>query len=152
MLGIIALDQVTKIWIVSKVPFNTYHDPAPISVIDGFFYIVHIGNRGSAWGLLETYPTLLIFFAIIVLVIIFIFRKELMFDNLIMQYAFGFLCGGIIGNLIDRLLRGHVVDFLDFHLLPDYRWPAFNIADMAICTGVFLYIGYNIFMGHRSSN
>lgn len=140
MFGIIFLDQATKVWIVNKVTFNTYHNPTPIPVIDGFFYIVHIGNRGSAWGILDTYPNVLIVFAIIVLISIFIFRKELMFDNLVMQYAFGFLCGGIIGNLIDRLARGHVVDFLDFHLFADYRWPAFNVADMAICSGVFLYI------------
>ncbi len=94
---------------------------------------------------------MLILLAIVVLAVIFRFRKELILEHVSMQYAFGFLCGGIIGNLTDRLVHGHVIDFLDFHLLPDYRWPAFNVADMAICTGMFLYIVCNIRMTRKTS-
>lgn len=138
-LAVTLLDQASKYVITQLVAFNTYHNLPGIPVIEGFFYIVHIGNPGSAWGLLKDYPDLLILIAFIALAGIFYFRKQLQLENPRLQYVFGSLCGGIIGNLIDRLRLGYVIDFLDFHL-PGYRWPAFNIADASICIGVFLYL------------
>ena len=57
--------------------------------------------------------------------------------------AFGLLCGGILGNLVDRLLHGHVIDFLDFHF-GSYVYPTFNVADSGICVGVILYIWHSL--------
>ena len=77
--------------------------------------------------------------AVLVLVLIATFRKDLGIHKTSHQWCFGLISGGIIGNTVDRLFRGHVVDFLDFHL-PFYRWPTFNVADSAIVVGTLWYI------------
>jgi signal peptidase II len=77
------------------------------------------------------------------LVAIFIGRRALGLQASRIQACFGLMCGGIAGNLIDRLARGHVVDFLDFHF-GHYIYPTFNVADSAICAGVFLYALYSL--------
>ena len=65
--------------------------------------------------------------------------EQIGLDRTAVQICFGLLCGGILGNLADRLLHGHVIDFLDFHF-GAYVYPTFNVADSAICTGVGLYL------------
>lgn len=112
-----------------------------MEVIEDFFYIVHIGNRGAAWGIFEGYGHLLGIFGVLAVGAIVYFRKALELDRPIPCYCFGAMIGGILGNVIDRLMHGHVIDFLDFWL-PGYRWPSFNVADMAIVIGV---AGYLIF-------
>ncbi len=125
--------------------FNSEH--APIPVIDNFFYIVHITNEGAAWGILSGQTYLLTSVAIIVLMGMWLFRKHLGVESTLVQIAMGLFVGGIIGNLIDRISYGHVIDFLDVHLpIVNYRWPAFNVADCAISIGVTLYIFYSLFL------
>ena len=142
-----AADQVTKAWVFGNLPLGTYHPPGAITVVDGFFYIVHIGNEGAAWGLFSGQSGWLTLFAIVALAAIYRFRHSLELHRTSHQYTFGLLIGGVLGNLVDRLLHGHVVDFLDFHLpvaipglLPDGRYPAFNLADCGIVVGVFVYL------------
>ena len=139
-------DQLSKLWIIGHpdLPIGSYWPYGGMEIIPGFFYIAHIGNRGAAWGLFVGYGFWLGLIAIGALVFIYLFRNELALRRLYMQVAFGLLCGGILGNLIDRLLRGHVVDFLDFHL-PGYRWPAFNLADSGICIGITIYVIFNFY-------
>jgi len=141
---VLVLDQVTKLIVLHQFPEKVYFfdgiAPEPLVVIEGFFYIVHIWNPGAAWGILPGQGVLLSLLAVVALVGIFYFRRELTLERPYMQIAFGMLCGGIIGNLIDRLRIDHVVDFLDFHLPLYGRWPAFNIADMGITIGVALYM------------
>ena len=86
--------------------------------------------------------------ALAALAAVFYYRKELKFEIPAMQLSFGLICGGIVGNLVDRALHGYVVDFLDF-LLAGYRWPTFNLADSGICIGVTLYL-LNSFCNKRS--
>ncbi len=142
---ILLLDQLSKKWIVSHIPFNTwnFNDPNIITVIPNFFHIVHIGNEGAAWGMFHGFGFWLGIFAIASLTLIFFFRHHLSLSKPVPQLAFGVMIGGIIGNLIDRMFVGHVVDFLDFLLPLIGRFPAFNIADIGICVGVFLYIVYS---------
>ncbi len=136
--GTVMLDRLTK-WIIQlTLPYGSYHKSNMIEVIPGFFYLCHIGNTGAAWGIFHDRSFMLAVFAILALGFIFVFRRALGLRNLYFQISWGILAGGIIGNLIDRLALGHVVDFLDFHL-GFYRWPAFNIADMAILTGVCIF-------------
>lgn len=142
-LVLFALDQLTKLWVQTSIPPYTYIDPAPIEVIPGLFYWVHIYNEGAAWGMFSGYGLWLAALGILTLGAIFLLRKELELKRCSMQYAIGMLCGGIIGNLTDRLFHGHVIDFIDIHL-PGYRWPAFNIADCGITIGVALYIVLNL--------
>ncbi len=139
MLAVFGVDQLTKLLVVEHIPYGTYHHPAPIPVIEGFLYWVHIGNTGAAWGMFQGFGMVLAGFALLTIIIIFIFRRMLSLHLRSMQAVFGLLIGGILGNLYDRVTLGHVVDFIDVQL-PFYRWPAFNIADSAICVGVVCYI------------
>jgi signal peptidase II len=142
--AVLAADQATKAWIASVLPVNTYGEAGgAIRVIRGFFYIVHVGNTGAAWSVFSGRSVLLAVLAAATLVAIFIGRRALGLQASRIQACFGLMCGGIAGNLIDRLARGHVVDFLDFHF-GHYIYPTFNVADSAICAGVFLYALYSL--------
>ena len=138
-LGVFALDQVTKLWIAAELPFNTYGSPGHIEIVPGFFNLVHVGNTGAAWSLLSGRSTLLAVLALITLGAIFFCRRHLALEQRPVQICFGLLCGGIGGNLLDRVIYGHVVDFLDFHF-GSYIYPTFNVADSGIVCGVALYI------------
>lgn len=152
---VFVLDQLTKLWIFNhpELPLDSYFYPDSIEVIKDFFYIVHIGNEGAAWGMFSGYGGVLAAFAILALFMIYKMRHHLELHRKPMQLAFGLLIGGVIGNMIDRLIHGHVIDFLDFHfpfsipyVLPDGRYPAFNVADCGIVIGVFFYITLSFFL------
>lgn len=132
-------DRMSKLWIHNTLPFNAYFPPDNIEVIPGFFNIVHVGNTGAAWGLFAGGSFWLAILAVVTLAAIFFFRRHLTLDRPMVQLSFGLLCGGIVGNLLDRVLYGHVIDFLDFHF-GSFVWPAFNLADAGICVGVGLYL------------
>jgi len=141
------LDQITKTWIFNNLPLDSYFPPDSIEVIKGFFYIVHIGNEGAAWGMLSGYSGFLAVFAVVALLGIYKFRHTLELKRKPMQWAFGLMVGGILGNMIDRLVHGHVIDFLDFHfpftipwVMPTGRYPSFNIADSGIVIGTIIYV------------
>lgn len=140
--GIFISDQITKIWIIERLPLGSYGPGHSITIIPDFFYLVHVGNTGAAWSMLTGKSTLLAIIAIATLAGIYIWRRALALRDRLAQVAFGLLCGGIIGNLVDRLQHGHVVDFLDFHF-GTYIYPTFNVADSAICVGVFFYIWHS---------
>ena len=138
--AVLAADQATKAWIRARLAFNTYGEAnGAIPVVRGFLYIVHVGNTGAAWSIFTGRSFLLAALAGAALVAIFLARKSLGLAATKAQVCFGLLCGGIVGNLVDRVLRGHVIDFLDFHF-GSYAYPTFNVADSAICVGVALYL------------
>ena len=145
---ILVLDQITKILVQYSIPFeSSYFAPDRVTIIEDFFYLVHIGNQGAAWGMFSEYSGILTLLSFAVLLFIFCFRKQLELHKGTVQIAFGLLIGGILGNLIDRIRVGHVIDFIDIHLpfalpyiLPYGRWPAFNIADSAIVVGMLFYL------------
>ena len=137
--SVLALDQVTKLWIAATLPPNTYGAPGHVEIVPGFFNLVHVGNTGAAWSILSGRSSWLAFLALVALLAIFLFRRHLGLERRTVQIAFGLLCGGIVGNFIDRLAYGQVIDFLDFHF-GDYIYPTFNIADSGIVAGVILYI------------
>ncbi len=136
--AVFVLDQASKLWIAATLPFNTYGAPGHIEIVPGFFHLVHVGNTGAAWSVLTGRSTLLAFLGLAALTAIFCFRRQLGLGRTVVQVAFGLLCGGIAGNLLDRVVYGHVVDFLDFHF-GSYIYPTFNVADSAIVGGVALY-------------
>ena len=137
------LDQASKAWIFATIPFGTYGPPGAITVIDGFFYLTHVGNTGAAWSMLAGRSMLLAALAAVTLAGIYFWRHSLGLRERAGQLAFGLLCGGVAGNLIDRIVHGHVVDFLDFHF-GRYIYPTFNVADSAICAGVGLYLRHSL--------
>ena len=142
---IIALDQFTK-WLV----LHTIYVGDEIPVIPGFFNLAHRANTGAAWSLFTGNNTMLALVALVALVALFLARRQFHSERLTGQLALGLIFGGIIGNLIDRLLPGRhaVVDFLHFYLLrrggEPLDFPAFNVADSAICTGVALIFIINL--------
>lgn len=136
-------DQLTKRWIIDRLPLGSYGPGEAITVIPGFFYLVHVGNTGAAWSLFSGKSFYLAVVAIVTLVAIFFWRRALGLRDRLTQIAFGLLCGGIVGNLVDRLQHRHVVDFLDFHF-GSYVYPTFNVADSGICVGVILYLWHSL--------
>jgi signal peptidase II len=139
-LVVYVLDQLTKWWIASRLPFGTYGEmTGAIVVIRGFFYLVHQGNTGAAWSMFTGQSMLLAVLAAGTLLAIFLWRKSLGLHRRAEQICFGLLAGGIVGNLTDRLLHGHVIDFIDLHF-GSYVYPTFNVADSGICIGVGLYL------------
>jgi signal peptidase II len=137
---VFALDQLTKEWIAARLPFPTYGEfSGAITVIKGFFYLVHVGNTGAAWSMFAGQSVLLAVLAAATLVAIAFWRHSLGLRYRLPQICFGLLCGGIAGNLVDRLRHGHVIDFIDLHF-GSYVYPTFNVADSGICVGVILYL------------
>ncbi len=146
-------DLGTKVWVLYVIPEQTYNPPWK-EIIPGFLHLVHIWNRGAAFGAFQGYSWLLAFLAPVALLAIYIFRRDLELDRRGPQIIFGLIIGGIIGNFVDRVVHGHVIDFIDVHLpfpIPGIgtRFPAFNIADSGITTGVFLYFIYTFFIVAR---
>ncbi len=145
LLGIIvfALDQLTKSWIAARLPFGSYGPGAHIEVFPGFLHLVHVGNTGAAWSMFSGASLWLALLGVGTLVAIYFWRHSLGLRAPAAQVAFGLLCGGIVGNLVDRLIHGHVIDFLDFHF-GAYTYPTFNVADAGICVGVFCYVLWSL--------
>src|SRR6267142_224722 len=133
-LAIIFLDQLTKVLIVTFLPKDSNIEKI---IIPGFFKLVHWQNTGAAWSLFRGSNAVLAVVAFVALVILYFSRHHFDARTLIGQTAFGLICGGIVGNLIDRIRVKSVIDFLYFYL-GDWGFPAFNVADSAICTGVAL--------------
>ncbi len=142
--SVFAADQLTKLWIVNRLPFNTYGEAGgAIRVIRDFFYLVHVGNTGAAWSMFSGQSLLLATLALATLVAIYFWREALGLRSQLSQVCFGLLCGGISGNLLDRLVHKHVIDFIDLHF-GSYTYPTFNVADSGICIGVLLYLGQSL--------
>ena len=143
---VIALDQVSKLLIVR---FINYHEAVP--VIDGFFHLVHVRNRGMAFGFMNRPDNGLIYLLLVITVIVailvlFYWFYRLRNDRGYSILGISFILGGAVGNLIDRIRLKEVIDFLDF-FIGRYHWPSFNIADSAITIGA-LWIAINVlFLG-----
>lgn len=108
-------------------------------VIDGFFNLTYVRNTGAAWGMLGGQNTSLTILSIVMLAVMIVFRRSFLGDTWEHRVALGLMIGGIVGNLLDRVRLGWVTDFFDFYV-KGWHWPAFNIADAAICTGVGIYV------------
>lgn len=131
---ILSLDQIIKIIII-----NNVQKYMGIEIIKNFFYIVNVKNIGGAWSILSGYVPILIILGIIVLgTLSYMIVKE---NNIkkIDVAIYGILIGGILGNLIDRIFRTYVIDYLDFKIF-GYDFPVFNFADMCIVSAVFLLV------------
>ena len=136
---VIALDRITKLAIARQLSLRD-----SITVIPGFFRIIHTENRGAAFGLFADSPSewkvgMLIIFSVIALLIV----SALLWKNSHRLSSTGIglslILGGAIGNLWDRIVSGQVVDFLLFYI-GQYQWPAFNLADSAIVVGAGLLV------------
>jgi signal peptidase II len=138
-LSVIALDRYTK-WLIAH--RLTMHDG--ITVIPGFFRIIHAENPGAAFGLFADSPApwkigLLIFFSIVALLIVSALLWKSSHTLTATGVGLSLILGGATGNLWDRIVNHRVVDFLLFYI-GHYQWPAFNVADSAIVTGACLLV------------
>ncbi|MBI4619082.1 MAG: signal peptidase II [Desulfobacterales bacterium] len=140
VLGVILLDQCSKIYIDRVLPL--YYS---IPIVKNFIHITYIRNTGAAFGLLASRGTgfkVFFFFitSIIAIIVILFFLRSLKDTETLLTSSLSLIMGGAIGNLIDRVRLGEVIDFIDFHWY-SYHWPAFNVADSAITVGgVFLIV------------
>ncbi len=127
-------DQVTKLWVRYDFALGESRE-----IVPAFFSFTYLRNPGAAWGMLGGHNAVLTLLSIVMLAAIFIFRRSFLSDTWEHRVALGLMVGGIIGNLMDRVRLGYVVDFLDFSIA-GYHWPVFNVADSAICVGVGIYV------------
>lgn len=146
----VVLDQITKIWVASVMEVWTGK-----VVIPGFFNLVHVLNRGAAWGFLDSEAIdwqrpLFIVVTFIALGFIGYMLKTTDASDKWMISGLGLIAGGAIGNLIDRVRLGVVVDFPDFYM-GDYHWPAFNVADIALTIGAGCIILSMFFNRHQTN-
>ncbi len=147
--AVLVLDQVTK-YLVEK-HLRMYET---IAVIPGFFNLTHVRNRGAAFSLLSSAPAVFrsVFFVAItiiaVAVIAVLIRKT---HDRLLVIAFSLIAGGAVGNVIDRVRYGEVVDFIQWYVR-SYSWPSFNIADSAITAGVILLAVDMLFGKHHDTS
>jgi signal peptidase II len=147
VLVLVLTDQVTKALIIRFVPPSI--TSPEITIIPGFFQIVHVVNTGAAWGMLSDHTWFLALFSFIVALLVVFFFPFWAAGGKEREYGLLFLEGGVIGNLIDRVFRQGVIDFLDFQIF-NYSWPAFNVADSCITIGVFIML-VSVFLRPDSS-
>jgi signal peptidase II len=137
-LSVFALDQFTKFLVNHYLP--SWDEKV---IIPGFFKFVHWGNTGAAWSLFTNRNDLLAIVGVVALVVLFRNRRHFDVHTTLGQLALGLIFGGILGNLTDRLAHGKVTDFIYFYMErrgsgQPIGFPAFNVADSAICIGVGL--------------
>ena len=136
-LVVFVLDQLTKLFVLKSLDYAEEK-----VIIQGFFKFVHWTNTGAAWSMFHDNNKLLAVIALVALFVLFLVRHKFDIHTTLGWVSVSFLFGGIAGNLLDRFLRHHVVDFLYFYVRrssgEEIGFPAFNVADSAICVGVFL--------------
>lgn len=137
ILFIVVLDQVTKYLVNKYIEFGS-----GISIIEGFFYLVHWRNKGAAWGIFQNGRYF--FMAITVVAIIVMLHLIYKSKDTFFKLSISLVMGGALGNFIDRVRIGSVIDFLDFHFW-NYHFPTFNVADSFIVVGTIMLIYYIIF-------
>jgi signal peptidase II len=144
-LGIAALvflaDRITKYLVTTRLAVGEMWNPIPL--LRPFFTVTHVTNTGAAFGLFREFGLFFAVVAVVVVVGIIAFYRFLPPGEVLLNVSLGLQLGGALGNLVDRLLLGSVVDFLDFKL-----WPVFNVADMAIVSGVAI-LAFHLLFGGR---
>lgn len=134
-LAVLVLDQASKVYID-----RTMQIFDSITVIPNFFSITYLRNKGAAFSILADSSFRLPFFitiSLVALIVILTALRKMRDDQKLAIFSLGLIFSGALGNLIDRVRLGEVIDFIYVHWYRHY-WPAFNVADSAICVGVFL--------------
>jgi signal peptidase II len=137
---VLGSDHATKWLIRSK--FALYE---AIEVIPGYLRIARVHNTGVAFGMFADIqspwkPYILALMAVIAVVVIVVYGWKMPSNRILLRTALAVTLGGILGNFIDRIVHGFVVDFIEFHVHESFYWPTFNVADTAISTGIGLLL------------
>ena len=126
------IDYLTKHVIINNIPLGVSN-----KVINNFFYITYVNNKGAAFSILNGKTFLLVIITIIIILMLINYIRKNNIKDKLSILSISLVIGGSLGNLLDRVVRGYVVDFLDFHIF-GYDFPVFNVADTFITVGVFL--------------
>ena len=150
-LAIIVLDQLTKLWTIQA--SGNYAPALLYEVIPNYFNFVDYRNTGAAWGMFKDNSYLLSFVSLAAF-FYFIYDFPAITEGIsFRKFSWALLIGGVFGNWVDRFFRQEVIDMVEVFIpLPgqNYRFPAFNVADAAICVGVFLYFVHVIFFTKKA--
>jgi len=136
---ILFADQLTKWLAAVELPNN------PIELIPGYLRLSYVTNTGVAFGFFTRHhsvwkPYVLSALAVVALIVIYLYSKRTPPERRLLQYALAITMGGILGNFVDRVFRGHVIDFIEFHIHDAFYWPNFNVADSSITIGIALLL------------
>jgi len=131
---VVTLDQLSKLWINATRP--------QIELLPGFLDLVYVENTGATFGLFHSHTELFIALGIAASVIILVFLYYFPPTTTVGMVSFALILSGAVGNLIDRIRLGYVIDFISIHVQELFHWPAFNIADAALTVGIFTLIYY----------
>lgn len=137
IIATLILDRLSKLIIVNKMMLTD-----SIPVINNFFYVTYWENKGAAWGILQNGRWLFISLTLIIsaVLVVLLFKSK----DKILSTALSLVISGAVGNLIDRIFRGSVTDFLDFKIF-GYDFPIFNVADICVVVGTFILAYYLLF-------
>lgn len=131
----VCIDQLTKRIITIFIELEK-----SITIIPSFFKLTYVRNTGAAWSILEGNRLFLILVSIVAIGLVYFFMIKDKKIEKIEQVGYGILLGGILGNLLDRIVLGYVIDFFHF-IFGNYNFPIFNVADIGIVLGTFIIIG-----------
>ena len=134
-IAVLALDMLTKIWVIRN--FKLYES---MELIPGLLAFTSVRNYGAAWSILSGQVGLLFAFAVVAMVLLVLFFRKICEGCPERYFALMLLIAGIVGNAFDRIWRGAVVDFIHVHWHNVWHYPVFNVADIAICCGVGIFI------------
>jgi len=142
--AVLFLDRLSKWGVSQRIALHE-----SINIIPGFFRLTHVQNRGAAFGLFSDSPSeykvaVLVLFSLVALVVVSTLLWKNSHTLTTTGVGLALILGGALGNLWDRIVTGHVVDFLLFYVR-SYQWPAFNVADTAIVVGAFLLVAEILF-------
>ena len=131
---LLCIDQISKLLVV-----NLLTKTDSITIIKNFFYLTYINNDGAAFSILVGKRIFLILIAVLAIVMLIRYIKKNNIQNKLELVSISLIIGGSLGNLMDRVVRGYVIDFLDFKIF-NHNFPIFNLADTFIVIGVFLLL------------
>lgn len=163
-LAFVILDQVTKIWVVKNIRYQVEEIPVfDTSVLS--FSLVHAQNRGAAFGVMAGQITFFVVFTMVALGLLVYMLREVPDDDRFQTTAIGLILSGAVGNLIDRIDKGSVTDFLRLYTehptlsawlikspLGSNEWPSFNVADAAIVGGLAMFAIHYLFLEKDQAN
>lgn len=138
-LVVLSLDQLTKALVRKYIPPGSSW--TPMQFLEPVFAFTHVTNRGIAFGLLPQWGDYFLYVGIGVILILLLYQHRLNAGGLLLRLSLGLQLGGALGNLMDRIRYGYVLDFIDFRV-----WPVFNVADSAITIGAII-LAYYFFFG-----
>lgn len=143
ILALIAFDQLVKYW-----AFTVLQPLTTIPIVENIFHLTYVENRGAAFSLLMNRRWLFVILAVLVVSVAAIALKKGVIQTKTGKWSLYFITAGAVGNVIDRIARGFVVDLFDFRLI---HFPVFNVADIFICIGAVLFFIYIMFQ-HKDTD